>query len=147
MKVKIKRLDKSIELPKYHTKESAGFDIASSIDVVVPPGGAVKIPTGLVIASPSGHFLLIASRSSLALKKGLNMANGIGVIDPDYAGPNDQIHIIVHNFTDKPVEVQKGERLAQGIFLPINQAQWEEVDVIRTSDRGGIGSTGGYKFD
>ena len=144
MKVKIKRLDKSIPLPQYHTGESAGFDIASAEDVVIPPNQVIKIPTGLVIASPSGHFLLISSRSSLALKKGLNMANGVGIIDPDYAGPTDQVHIIVHNFTDKPVSVAKGERLAQGIFLPIEQAEWEEAEMIRENDRGGIGSTGGY---
>ncbi|MBI5530344.1 MAG: dUTP diphosphatase [Candidatus Doudnabacteria bacterium] len=145
MKVKIKRLDPSIEIPKYHTKESAGFDLASSVDISIAPGEVAKIPTGLVIASPSGYFLLITSRSSLALKKGLNMANGVGVIDPDYAGPNDQVHIIVQNFTDHSVEIQKGERLAQGIFLPIQQVELEETDLTRETDRGGIGSTGGYK--
>lgn len=145
MKTKIKRLDPSIPLPTYHTSESAGFDIASSVDIIIQPGEVVKIPTGLVIAAPKGHFLLIAARSSLPLKKGLMMANGIGVVDPDYAGPNDQVHIIVHNFTSQPVEVKKGERLAQGIFIQFEQAQWEEVEVIRKSDRGGIGSTGGYK--
>lgn len=145
MQAKIKRLDKEIKLPGYHTSESAGFDIASAVDVVIAPGEVAKIPTGLVIAAPKGHFLLIASRSSLPLKKGLMMANGIGVVDPDYAGPNDQIHIIVHNFTQKPVEVKKGERLAQGIFLQFEQAQWEEVSELRAVDRGGIGSTGGYK--
>jgi|ERR1051326_4773093 dUTP pyrophosphatase len=145
MLTKIKRLNPDIALPSYHTSESAGFDIASTEDFTVPPGEVVKIPTGLVIAAPSGHFLLIAARSSLPLKKGLMMANGIGVVDPDYAGPNDQVHIIVYNFTNKPVEVKKGERLAQGIFIKFEQAQWEEVDIIREKDRGGIGSTGGYK--
>ena len=144
MKVKIKRLNKEVALPQYHTRESSGFDIASSVDITVAPGQVVKIPTGLVIAAPKGHFLLIAARSSLPLKKGLAMANGIGVVDPDYAGPNDEIHIILHNFTDAPVEVKKGERLAQGIFLPVEQAQWEEVDELRLVDRGGMGSTGGY---
>lgn len=145
MNVKIKRLDPSIELPKYHTTESAGFDIASNQDVVIPAGEVVKISTGLVIAAPSGYFLLVSARSSLPLKKGLNMANGIGVIDPDYAGPNDEIHIIVHNFTKASVEVKKGERLAQGIFLPVTQAEWQESSETRNTDRGGIGSTGGYK--
>ena len=144
MKVNIKKLDPSVDLPKYHTSESAGFDIASSADITIPAGQVVKIPTGLVIAAPKGHFLLIAARSSLPLKKGLNMANGIGVVDPDYAGPSDEIHIIVHNFTAKDVEVKKGERLAQGIFLPVEQAVWEEVDSLRETDRGGMGSTGGY---
>lgn len=145
MNVRIKRNDPSTPLPQYHTSESAGFDIASSVDITVPVGEVVKIPTGLVIEAPKGHFLLIAARSSLPLKKGLAMANGIGVIDPDYAGPKDEISIIVINFTQKPVEVKKGERLAQGIFLPVEQASWEEVDQLREKDRGGVGSTGGYK--
>lgn len=145
MKTKIKRIDPSVPLPGYHTSESAGFDIAASEDMTVPAGAVAKIPTGLVIAAPKGHFLLIAARSSLPLKKGLMMANGIGVVDPDYAGPSDQVHIIVYNFTKEPVEVKKGERLAQGIFLKSEQAAWEEVDEIRKNDRGGIGSTGGYK--
>lgn len=144
MKVRIKKTDSTIDLPKYHTSESAGFDIASNQDITIQPGEVVKIPTGLVVQAPRGHFLLVAARSSLPLKKGLVMANGIGVIDPDYAGPNDEIHIIVHNFTQSPVEVKKGERLAQGIFLKAEQAQFEEVEQLRDSDRGGIGSTGGY---
>jgi dUTP pyrophosphatase len=146
MQAKIKRLSKDVELPKYQTHESAGFDFASSADMTISPGEVIKIPTGLVIAAPKGHFLLISARSSLALKKGLTMANGIGVVDPDYAGPNDEINIIVHNFTSKPVDVKKGERLAQGIFLPVEQAKWEETDALRDVDRGGIGSTGGYNI-
>jgi dUTP pyrophosphatase len=145
MNVQIKRLDPSIPLPQYQTPESAGFDIASNQDIIIAPGELAKIPTGLVIAAPKGHFLLIAARSSLAFKKGLAMANGIGVVDPDYAGPTDEIHIIVHNFSNNTVEVKKGERLAQGVFLPVEQAQFEVVDELRPRDRGGIGSTGGYK--
>ncbi len=145
MNVRIKKTSDDIPLPQYHTSESAGFDIAAGADAVVNPGEVVKIPTGLVIEAPKGHFLLIAARSSLPLKKGLMMANGIGVVDPDYTGPNDEVHIIVYNFTSQSVEVKKGERLAQGIFLPVEQAQWEEVDQLRENDRGGIGSTGGYQ--
>jgi dUTP pyrophosphatase len=140
----IRKLSPEIELPKYQTLESAGFDIACSEDMVIKAGEVAKIPTGLVIAAPKGHFLLIAARSSLPTRKGLTMANGIGVVDADYAGPNDLIHIIVFNFTKKDVEVKKGERLAQGIFLPVEQAQWKEVNELRDKDRGGIGSTGGY---
>lgn len=145
MDVKIRKLDPNIELPQYHTSESAGFDIASNIDTVIQAHEVAKIPTGLVFEAPKGHFLLIAARSSLPVKKGLMMANGIGVVDPDYAGPNDQVHLLIYNFTDKPVEVKKGERLAQGLFLPIEQAQWVEAGELRQKDRGGIGSTEGYK--
>src|ERR1700722_15576027 len=105
MITQISRLHSIIPLPSYQTSESAGFDIASSADIIVAPGEVGKIPTGLVIAALKGHFLLVAARSSLPIKKGLMMANGIGIVDPDYAGPNDQVHIIVYNFTQKPVEI------------------------------------------
>ncbi|HVY67772.1 MAG TPA: dUTP diphosphatase [Patescibacteria group bacterium] len=144
MKARIKKLSPDVALPAYHTPASAGFDLAAALDITVAPGQVAKVPTGLVIESPQGHFLLITARSSLALKKGLTMANGVGVIDPDYAGPNDEIHIIVYNFSAASVEIKKGERLAQGLFLPVQQAEWEEAVKLASSDRGGIGSTGGY---
>src|SRR3989344_4463542 len=117
MKVKIKRLDNAIELPKYHTPESAGFDIAAAEDAIVQPREIKIIRSGLIIEAPPEHFLLIAPRSSLALKKGLSMPQSVGIIDSDFSGPNDEISLVVYNFTDKPVSVSKGERLAQGIFL------------------------------
>ncbi len=144
MIAKIKRIDSSVELPKYQTSESAGFDLASAVDITIGAHEVVKIPTGLVIAAPKGYFLLISARSSLPIKKGLTMANGIGVIDPDYAGPTDEVQILVYNFTNSPVEVKKGERLAQGVFLKTEQVQWEESENLGLVDRGGIGSTGGY---
>lgn len=132
-------------LPEYHSAESAGFDIAAGEDVVVQPGEVKKIRTGLVIEAPEGYFLMLTCRSSLSSKKGLHLANGVGTIDRDFSGPEDEIHIIVHNFTDQPVHVTKGERLVQGIFLPVQQVEWEEAAQIREESRGGIGSTGGYK--
>jgi dUTP pyrophosphatase len=81
----------------------------------------------------------------LGLKKGLKLVNGIGVVDRDYAGPTDEIHILVHNFTALPVDIKKGDRLAQGMFVKVDQIEWEEVDNIREQSRGGYGSTGGYK--
>ena len=143
MKVKIKRLDNAIELPKYHTPESAGFDIAAAEDAIVQPREIKIIRSGLIIEAPPEHFLLIAPRSSLALKKGLSMPQSVGIIDSDFSGPNDEISLVVYNFTDKPVSVSKGERLAQGIFLKNDRVEWEEVDQIRKNSRGGYGSTGG----
>ena len=144
MKAKIKRLDNSVELPKYQTVESAGFDIATSADMTIAAGAIVKIPTGLIIEAPEGHFLGIVARGSTAAKTGLKMANGMGVVDRDYAGPNDEVFLPMHNFTDKETTIKKGDRLAQGIFIKIDQVEWEEVSEMRTQDRGGYGSTGGY---
>ncbi len=144
MQAKIVRLDKTIELPKYHTSESAGFDMASAEQRTIKPKEVALLGTGLIIQAPEGHFLLISARSSLPIKKGLMVSNGIGVIDRDYCGPNDEVKISVYNFTDHDVVVEKGERLAQGLFLPVDQVEWMETENIKEESRGGFGSSGGY---
>ena len=142
MRLKIKRLDPTISLPAYGTDEAAGFDLASAHDVVVPAGRIVLVRTGLIIEVPSGHCLAIFARSSTPLKRGLQVANGVGIIDPDYSGPNDEVMIQVMNVSDSEVKVSRGDRLAQGIVLPAPRVVWEEVSEIREVTRGGFGSTG-----
>jgi dUTP pyrophosphatase len=144
MKAKITRVIPDIPLPEYHTGESAGFDIAAGEGMVIQPGQVAKVRSGLIIEAPQGYFMMLTCRSSLSSKKGLHLANGVGTIDRDFSGPEDEFKIILHNFTTEPVIVAKGERLVQGIFLPVSQVQWEEVEQIREESRGGIGSTGGY---
>ena len=142
MRLKIRRLDSTISLPAYGTNESAGFDLAAAHDVAVAPGQIVLVRTGLVIEVPSGYFLGIFARSSTPLKRGLLVANGVGVIDPDYSGPNDEVMIQVLNITNREVQVTRGDRLAQGIILPAPRVTWDEVDEIREITRGGFGATG-----
>ena len=96
----------------------------------------------MVIEVPTGHFLAIFARSSTPLKRGLLVANGVGVIDPDYSGPTDEVMIQVLNITDSPVRIARGDRLAQGIVLPAPRVTWQEVEEIRANTRGGFGSTG-----
>ncbi len=144
MHAKISRLLPDIELPSYKTAEAAGFDIAAAESKTLPKGIVTLVRTGLVIEAPEGHWMAIASRGSLALKKGVMVSNGIGVLDRDYAGPNDEVMIQLYNFSDHDVTIEKGERLVQGIFLPVEQVQWVEQQTIRAEDRGGHGSTGGY---
>lgn len=138
---RIRRLRPDVTLPAYQTAESAGFDLAASEDITIEPGAVALVPTGLVIEVPHGHFLGVFARSSTPLKRGLMVANGVGVIDPDYSGPADEVKIEVVNFTQAPVHVGKGDRLAQGLFIPVVQAQWIEADEIRSASRGGFGST------
>ena len=142
MRVKIKRLDGAVSLPTPATGRAAGFDLASAVDIEIPPGTIKLVGTGLVIGVPDGYFLGIFARSSLPLKRGLIVANGVGVIDADYCGPHDEIKIQVLNVTDAPVKVLKGERLAQGIVLPCPRVEWEEVTEVSAPTRGGFGSTG-----
>ena len=142
MRLKIRRLDSTVPLPAYGTDESAGFDLAAAHDLVVPARRIALVRTGLVIEVPSGHFLGIFARSSTPLKRGLMVANGVGVIDPDYSGPTDEVMIQVLNITDDDVPVRRGDRLAQGIILPAPRVTWEEVSEIREVTRGGFGATG-----
>lgn len=141
--VRIRRLDSSVPLPEYQTSGAAGFDLAAAADVVVPPAAIALVPTGLVIKVPDGHFLGIFARSSTPLKRGLMVANGVGIIDGDYCGAADEIKIQVLNFTAAPVRVQKGDRIAQGLFIPVTRATWHEADGdLREGSRGGFGATG-----
>lgn len=142
MRLKIKRLDPAVGLPEPASPRAAGFDLASAVDIEIPPRSIRLVGTGLVIAVPDGHFLGIFARSSTPLKRGLMVANGVGVIDPDYCGPTDEVKIQVLNFTDAPVHLKRGDRIAQGIVLPAPQVQWEEVDDLGGPARGGFGSTG-----
>ena len=142
MRLKIKRLDAAVGLPEPASSRAAGFDLASAVDIEIPPRSIRLVGTGLVIAVPDGYFLGIFARSSTPLKRGLMVANGVGVIDPDYCGPTDEIKIQVLNFTDAPVQVKRGDRLAQGIVLPAPQVEWMEVEDVAATARGGFGSTG-----
>jgi dUTP pyrophosphatase len=142
MRLKIKRLDPGIGLPAPASARAAGFDLAAAVDIEIPARSIRLVGTGLVIAVPDGYFLGIFARSSTPLKRGLMVANGVGVIDPDYCGPADEIKIQVLNVTDAPVHVKRGDRLAQGIVLPSPQVEWQEVQETTEPTRGGFGSTG-----
>ncbi len=140
--VRIRRLDASVDLPCYATDGSAAFDLAASEDTLIAPGEVRLVPTGLVIEVPQGMFLAVFARSSTPLKRGLMVANGVGVVDSDYCGPTDEVKIPTLNFTALPVQVAKGDRIAQGILLPAPHVVWEEVGELRASARGGFGASG-----
>src|SRR5260221_12534600 len=141
--VRIQRTNPAVPLPKYETAGAAGFDLAAAADVVVPPGSVALVPTGLIVEVPPGHFLGIFARSSTPLRRGLLVANGVGVIDEDYCGPKDEIKIQVLNFTQAAVTVSRGDRIAQGLFLPVTRVEWQERDgPPRAGGRGGIGGNG-----
>jgi len=144
MKVRIKRVDKTLPLPVYETNGSVGFDIMARTDCEIAPRSLAFIPSNLIIETPKNYMLLIALRSSAPKKKGLIKPHGIGIIDGDYCGPEDEIKIQVYNFTDAPVSVRRGEKIAQGVFVKIGKAKWEEINKTRKKTRGGFGSTGGY---
>lgn len=138
---RITRIDKTIALPKYETEGSVGFDLPSRDDVTVLPGEIKLIPSNVIIEVPRGYALILASRSSTPKKYGLMQPHGIGVIDLDYCGPEDEIKIQVYNFTDKEAQIKKGDKIAQGLFMRVDRLEFTEVDEIVPKSRGGFGST------
>ena len=142
MIVRITRIDTDLPLPKYETAGSVGFDLLAREDTAVPPGGIALVPANVIIEAPKGYALMLASRSSTPKKKGLLTPHGIGIIDHDYCGPEDELKVQVYNFTKEEVVVNRGERIAQGLFVRVDTAEFKEVDEISAESRGGFGSTG-----
>ena len=141
MKVKIQRIDKSLPLPIYETHGSVGFDLIAREDIEVKPNEIKLIPANVIVEVPKGYALILASRSSTPKKHGLTKPHGIGVIDQDYNGPQDEIKIQVKNFKTESTTIKKGVKIAQGIFIKADQLEFDEVDEISQKSRGGFGST------
>jgi dUTP pyrophosphatase len=141
MKVKIKRLDKALPLPRYETAGSVGFDLLCRDSVTIEPRTVELIPANVIVETPPGYMLMVTLRSGTPRKRGLLIPHGVGVIDPDYCGQDDEIKIQVYNFTDYPVTIERGDRIAQGIFVSVETAEWLEVLEMDSKTRGGFGST------
>lgn len=141
MKVRIKRVDKSLPLPKYETGGSVGFDLICRESAEIAPQEIVLIPANVIVETPPGYMLMVALRSSTPRKTGLMMAQGIGIVDNDYCGEEDELKIQIYNFTNETVTIERGSRIAQGVFVRVDTAEWDEVDQMSASSRGGFGST------
>ena len=141
MKVKIKRLDSDLPLPRYETGGSVGFDLLCRESVTVAPQTVALIPANAIVETPPGYMLMVTLRSSTPRKLGLLIPHGVGVIDLDYCGEGDEIQIQIYNFTDQPVTVERGDKIAQGIFVQVDTAEWSEVAEMDSETRGGFGST------
>jgi dUTP pyrophosphatase len=134
------RLLYGAEMPEYKTAGAVGFDIAANERVVIPYRCVVRVPTGLIIKPPDGYWCAIFNRSSNH-KHGFMLANNVGIIDPDYCGPEDEVAVPLYNFSDEGVVIERYARIAQGIFLPVMVAQFVETEMVGPN-RGGFGATG-----
>lgn len=141
MKVRIKRIDKSLPLPEYKTAGAAGFDFTARVATTIPSKAVIRVPLNIAVEPPQGYFLMVAPRGSLP-KKGLMLANSVGIGDEDFSGNADEYWATLYNFTDAPVSIERGERLCQGIFKKYDRAEWEEVEDLGNESRGGFGTTG-----
>lgn len=141
MKVKIKKTHPNGKIPTYATDGSGAFDFYSAEDVKVGNGQVRNINLGVAMEIPQGHVLLLFPRSSIGIKTCLRMANSVGVIDSDYRGT---IHAMYENIFCVPHHINQGDRIAQGIIVPIPKVEFEEVEELSTTERGsgGFGSTG-----
>ena len=107
----------------------------------IPPQSVGYVPLNIALKPPRGHFVLLAARSSLH-KRGLLLANGIGIGDEDFSGDADEYQAALYNLTDHPVEIERGERLVQMMVLPFDRVEWEDADSLDAESRGGFGTTG-----
>lgn len=141
-KVLIKRIDKDLPLPKYETQGAVAFDVITRVETTVEPGKTGLIPGNVIVKVPTGYMLCLASRSSTPNKRGLSTPHGFGLIDMDYHGPEDELRVLVYNFTAIPVTIERGARIAQAAFVRVDRFEFEEVEHIEANTRGGFGTTG-----
>lgn len=139
--MKIKLLSDKAMIPYRGSEEAAGYDLYSIDSIDINPGECKLISTGIAIQLPSGYFGAIFPRSGTAVKRGLRLANCVGVIDSDYRG---EIKVPLYNDSQEVQPVKQGERIAQLIILPYATVSFEVVDELTDTIRGnaGFNSTG-----
>ncbi|WP_439117449.1 dUTP diphosphatase [Nocardioides abyssi] len=144
MEIQVVRLDPDLPLPAYAHPGDAGADLLTTVDVTLAPGERALVPTGIAIALPSGHVALVHPRSGLAARHGVSIVNSPGTVDAGYRG---EVKVLLVNLDPaEPVELRRGDRIAQLVVQRVETAAFVEVDVLPSSQRGtgGYGSTGGF---
>ncbi|MEO9323646.1 dUTP diphosphatase [Nocardioides sp. C4-1] len=144
LEVQVVRLDPDLPLPSYAHPGDAGADLLTTVDVTLAPGERVLVPTGIAIALPDGFVALVHPRSGLAARHGLSIVNTPGTVDAGYRG---EIKVLLVNLDPRqPIELKRGDRIAQLVVQRVERAAFVEVDGLSDSVRGsgGYGSTGGF---
>ena len=135
-------LYEGIELPVRATSGSAGYDFHTPCDLTLRPGESIRVATGIRVHIADGWLLMIAPRSGLGYKYRVQLDNTVGIIDSDYYYSDNEGHIQIKITNDskegKVLELRKGDRFAQGIFLPYGITEDDEAKGVRN---GGFGST------
>ena len=143
VKVLIKKLDPSVELPAYKTKGASGMDLMAFVEqpIKLAPNSSCIVPTGLSVAFSKDYEIQIRPRSGLAAKNNITVLNTPGTIDSDYRG---EIKIILFNLGENEFVINNKDRVAQMILAPIVKMNLEEIDRLPDTLRGksGFGSTG-----
>ena len=143
VKVLIKKLDPTVQLPEYKTNGASGMDLTAFTEkpINVKPKTSSLVPTGLSVAFHEDYEIQIRPRSGLAAKNNISILNTPGTIDSDYRG---EIKIIIYNHGDHSFTINNGDRIAQMILAPVVKMNFEEIDDLPKTLRGkgGFGSTG-----
>ena len=141
MKIPFLRLDPELSVPHRVHHSDAGMDLHARSDAVIAPGEWAMIPTGIAVAIPEGHAGLVAPRSGLAARHGISVVNGPGVIDAGYRG---EIKVILINHGAESLEINRSDRVAQLLVVPVALPELVEVEDLPDSSRGagGFGSSG-----
>jgi dUTP pyrophosphatase len=138
--VQVRRLPSSdgLALPAYQTAGASGMDLHAAVtdDVTIEPGAIVLVPTGLEVAIPAGYEGQVRPRSGLAVKHGISLPNTPATIDSDYRG---EIRVPLINLGRAAFRVSRGMRIAQFVVAPVVRVNWDEVDVLPATQRGGGG--------
>ena len=142
--ISVVRLDPELPLPSYAHPGDAGADLYAREGVTLKPGERRLVPTGVALALPEGYVALVHPRSGLAHRKGLSIVNAPGTIDAGYRG---EVQVCLVNLDPAtPIELRRGDRIAQLVIQQFETATFVEVDDLPDSARGagGHGSTGGF---
>jgi dUTP pyrophosphatase len=142
VEVPIRRLDPELPLPSYAHEGDAGMDLFASRSVTLRPGERALVGTGIAVAIPHGHAGFVQPRSGLALRQGIGIVNSPGLIDSGYRG---EISVVLINLdATKPAVVERGDKVAQLVVLPVARARLVPTDDLPATGRGagGFGSTG-----
>ncbi len=134
------KMDENVKLPKYNNLTDGGADIYSNETITINGGETKIVHTGLKVATPIGYMLNIYPRSGLSLKTNLRIANNVGIVDPLY---RSEIGVIMTNIGTEPITIEKYDRIAQFVLLPVPIIEWNEVKELDETNRGaGFGSSG-----
>ena len=144
LEVRLQRLDPALPLPSYAHPGDAGADLHTAVDLTLAPGERALVPTGVALALPEGYVALVHPRSGLAARHGVSIVNTPGTVDAGYRG-EVKVLLINHDLHE-PVELKRGDRVAQLVIQRVERATFVEVDRLPPSRRGegGYGSTGGF---
>lgn len=138
----MKRLDRTLPLPRYAHEGDAGLDLYAADDATLLPGARFLVPTGIAVAIPEGYAGFVQPRSGLALHQGLSLVNTPGLIDSHYRG---EIKVIAINLDPRsPIEIRRGDKIAQLVIQRVERCTLAEVDSLDDTARGegGFGSSG-----